>query len=393
MKFILYPILFVLLSLPLSGWAVRLSDEAEISVMTCGPNEQIYAIYGHSAIRVNDPRINFDVVFNYGVFSFNAPNFVYRFAKGQTDYMLAAERFTDFLTDYQRSGRSIREQVLNLTAEEKQRLFDFLINNARPENREYRYNFFFDNCASRVRDVVEQQTGAHVVFLSNPGDHKSFREHVSYYQRVLPWTNFGIQLVLGSPADEVASAYQEMFLPDYLGKHLAAAVIQEGGQTRQLVKQTNLIYEAPEKDVAGFYLFGPQVLLSLVLLIVVLVSVRQFRTGKVVYWPDYVLLFLTGLIGWVLLWFVQYSEHPAMRPNYNLLWALPTNFVFLFLWLVKKWRPWLKWYWLALFVWLVGFLLSTLVLPQSFIPAFYLIVLMLLVRAAWHSYRIFFQKG
>ena len=378
-----------ILAFPSKGVTINLSQEAEISVLTCGPSELVHAIYGHTAVRVKDSRRMLDVVFNYGVFSFNAPNFVYRFAKGQTDYMLAAERFSDFYEDYKRHGRSIDEQVLNLSQLEKQQMMDFLIDNAKPENREYRYNFFFDNCATRVRDLVENQVDGTIIFPEGKGQDKTFRQHASDYQQVLPWTNFGIQLTLGSPSDEVASAYQEMFLPDYLMNHFAGAQIKKGNESRPLVKETHTIYDAGAKKHGGFNLFAPFVVLSVLVLVVLLISLRQFRKNKISYWLDYILLFVSGITGLVLLWFVIYSEHPAMHPNYNLLWAVPVNLPFMFAWMVKKWRLSLKWYWPALSVWLFLFLVFGFWVPQAYPVGFYLITLMVLCRALFHSVRFF----
>ena len=386
MKRIRYHLLVVLLLvLPFAGRSFNLSRDAEISVLTCGSSDLIYAIYGHTAVRVNDPQRMFDVVFNYGVFSFNEPNFVYRFAKGQADYMLAPEKFSDFYESYQRNGRSIEEQVLNLKQEEKQQLFNFLIWNSRPENREYRYNFFSDNCATRVRDLVERQVEGKVVF-SEEGEGRTFRQHVNDYQKVLPWTNFGIHLTLGSPSDKTATAYEEMFLPDFLMKHFADAQIKNGEVSRPLVKETRTIYDAGDQAQPGFSLLSPVVVLSVVLLLVVFFSYRQYKRKEINDWPDYLLLFVTGLIGVVLLWFVTYSEHPAMHPNYSLWWAVPANLPFLFLWMKKKWRPALRWYWIALTVWLMLFLVAGFFLPQAFPVGFYLITCMLLCRALLHSF-------
>ena len=360
--------------------AAELSSKADISVLTCGPSDLIYAIYGHTAIRVKDPVRHLDVVFNYGVFSFNAPHFIYRFAKGQTDYMLVPERFADFYEDYKLHGRSIYAQVLNINQEEKQKIWDFLVNNARPENREYRYNFFFDNCATRVRDVVQNLAGGTVIFDSTCVD-QTFREHVTAYQKVLPWTNFGIQLVLGSPADNVATAYQEMFLPEFLMKHFAGAQVENREGLHPLVKKTSVIYDAGTKRKAGFNLFSPVVVFLVLLVCVIVISILQLVRRQVNYLVDYFLLGSTGLIGLGLLWFVFYSEHPAMHPNYNMLWALPFNLIFSLAWLKKKWRPVLRWYWLFLSVWVGLFFIVSLCLPQAFPFSFYLIAGMVFCRA------------
>ncbi|MGQ7868461.1 lipoprotein N-acyltransferase Lnb domain-containing protein [Sunxiuqinia sp. sy24] len=366
--------------------ALNLSDEAEISLLTCGPSKQVHALYGHSAIRVHDPIRMVDIVFNYGVFSFSEPNFVYRFAKGQTDYLLAAEKYENFLESYRRSQRRIEEQVLNLTQAKKQQLLDYLIWNAKPENREYRYNFFMDNCATRVRDVVEKHVDGELVFPEEAGLEMSFREHVDEYQRILPWINFGIHLTLGSPADENATAYQEMFLPDFLRNHFARAQIQGEGVSKPLVKETRMIYDPAKSVKSDFNLLSPVYVLSILLALVILVSYKQYKRKQFRLWVDYVLLFITGLIGLVLLWFVAYSEHPAMHPNYNLWWAVPANFLFPFLWMVRRWRPALKWYWKALSVWLLLFLLFSLLIPQAFPVGFYLLTGMVLCRALLHSF-------
>ncbi len=386
MKKIALPfILIFLLAFSFQGSAVNLSEAAEISVLTCGPSKQVHALYGHTAIRVQDPQQMLDVVFNYGVFSFNAPNFVYRFAKGKTDYLLAAEKYDDFYESYIQSGRRIDEQVLNLKQTEKQQMLDFLIWNAQPENREYRYNFFFDNCATRVRDMIESQVEGELVYAEGTGLDWTFRKHVNEYQKVLPWINFGIHLTLGSPSDETATRWEEMFLPDFILKHFATAQIIDGDVSRPLVKSTRLVYDSGMKE-AEWNPLSPGVVLTVLLLVVLLESYRQFKNRQVSDWLDYGLLFVTGLIGLVLLWFVTFSEHPAMQTNYNLWWAVPSNLPFMFLWMVKKWRPALLWYWKALAVWLMLFFLFNFIIPQTFPLGFYLIALMMLCRALLHSF-------
>ncbi|MGE4586251.1 MAG: DUF4105 domain-containing protein [Mangrovibacterium sp.] len=364
--------------------ALILGEQAEVSILTCGPARQLHAMYGHTAIRMKDPEKRLDLVFNYGVFSFSKPNFIYRFAKGQTDYMLAAERYDDFYEQYKHHGRSIREQVLNLTGMEKQKLWNFLEENARPENREYRYNFFFDNCATRVRDVVAKQVKGHLVFPEE-GAELSFRSLIAHYQQVLPWTDFGIHLVVGSPADRIATAYEEMFLPDFLMDHFGRAQIETPQGTRLLVRESRLLYETEAAQEHRWRLTEPAVLFAVLSLLVLIISYKQLRKSRSVYGVDYVLLLLNGFAGLVLLWFVWFSEHPAMRPNYNLLWALPVNLLFLLAWMKKKWRRPLRWYWPVLAVWLVLFLFMGIWIPQHFPAGVYFIVLMLLCRALLHT--------
>lgn len=358
--------------------------------MSCGPSDLIHAIYGHTAVRVHDPVNRIDVVFNYGVFSFREPNFVYRFAKGNANYMLAPERFMDFYQDYIANGRSIKEQVLNLTLPENQQIMNFLVENAKPENREYRYNFFFDNCATRVRDLIEKQTQAEVKFPDN-GVGMTFRQHAAAYQKILPWTNFGIQLVLGSPSDKVASAYDEMFLPDYLFAHFANSTILSNGVSRPLVKETKTIYDAGEVSASWLTVYSPELILFVLLCFIGWLTYRQLKSGRTRYGIDYLLLFINGLAGLILLWFFLESEHPAMKANYNQLWCIFLNLPFMFLWMVKKWRPVFRWYWVLLSAWLLFFLPLSLFLPQQFEPGFYILIAISLCRSLLHS-RFLLQK-
>lgn len=371
--------------------AFVLSRQSEISVLTCSPGDEAYSVYGHSAIRVKDESYNYDVVFNYGIFDFSSPNFLYRFASGQTDYLLGAYGFSDFVEDYIAAKRSIYEQVLNLTQHEKQKVFDFLLWNAKPENRVYRYNFLFDNCATRVRDVIQEQSDGKVNFPEKTENQKTFRDLIKEYHSKLLWLNFGIDLIVVAPSDKDASAFEEMFLPDYLMDHFAHSTITTGNETKTLVGATDVIYQAPESTFKSLKIVSPFVVFGILLLLVIYVSVRQWRKKKINYLTDYLVFGINGFMGVVMLWFVLYSEHPAMHPNYNLLWAIPVNFVFVFIWKVKKWRTVTRYYFVVVSVWLLLFLLLSSLAPQEFHVVFYLLILIVLVRAVLNT--LFILRG
>ena len=132
-----------------------LSKDAEISLLTVSPSEdEVYTVYGHTALRVRDASKKLDTVFNYGIFDFSKPNFIYRFAKGETDYRLAAQYTRDFLIEYEMRGSEVTEQILDIDSAGKARIWEALMINNRPENRVYRYNFFFDNCATRPAAII-----------------------------------------------------------------------------------------------------------------------------------------------------------------------------------------------------------------------------------------------
>ena len=384
-------ILFILFQNNIAN-AFILSRQAEISVLTCSPGNEAYSVYGHSAIRVKDAVYNYDVVFNYGIFDFSTPNFIYRFAKGQTDYLLGAYGFPQFVDEYVAAGRSIYEQILNLTQDEKQKVFDFLLWNAKPENRVYRYNFFFDNCATRVRDVIQEQSDGKVIFPLKTKKQKTFRELIKEYHSKLLWLNFGIDFVVAEPADKKASAYEEMFLPDYLMEHFAHSTIKTGDEIRPLVKSSRIIYQAPPLKIKNSKITSPFVVFGILLLIVIVISIRQFRKRKIRYLTDYIVFGINGFMGIVILWFVLYSEHPAMHPNYNLMWAIPLNFVFVIIWKIKKWRPVTRYYFVVVSAWLLLFVLSSTLLPQRFHVVFYLMTLMVIVRAVLNSLFILKRK-
>lgn len=362
-----------------------LSDQAEISVLTCGPTNEVYALYGHTAIRVNDPLHNVDLAFNYGVFSFGAPNFIYRFAKGETDYLLYPYKFNDFFEEYKKDQRSVFEQVLNLTKKEKQQLFDFLIWNAKEENRVYRYSFFFDNCSSRVRDVIENQVDGRIIFPEESADPKTFRQLVKMYHSRDRWLNFGVDLAVCAPADRLATAYEEMFLPDFLMDHFGKAKIEKGNETKPLVSETRTLFEAHVKPSLGFSIVDPFIVFLLINGLIVFISIRQYRKNRISASVDYLVYGMNGFMGIVLLWLVLFSEHPAMSPNYNLLWAMPLNLIFALLWIIKKWRPLTRYYHLFILVWMLLFVLIAGILPQAFHPVFFLFVIGIVSRAALHS--------
>jgi hypothetical protein len=354
--------------------AQQLSDQAVISILTCNPGTEVYSMYGHSAIRVNDPASRIDAVFNYGLFSFGSPNFLYRFAKGQTDYMMGAQRFSSWIPEYDEEQRSVYEQVLNLSPESKNKLFQALIENAKPENCVYRYNFFMDNCATRVRDMIVRNAGTPISFQDNhPTD--SYRSLIKQYHHSFRWIDLGIDLLVGKKADVPVSAYGQMFLPDYLMAQFSKAQITIDGKQQPLVQETKTLKDYPNPK-QNSDLPWPAIVFGLIFAAVAGVSVRAYRTKKTVDWLDYWLFALSGLAGLIIGWFTLYSEHPAMSPNYNLLWAFPLNIFFAVVWAKKELRPKSKYYF-----WVMGALLVlSPIFGQVFNPAVYFIILILLTR-------------
>jgi hypothetical protein len=371
--------IFFLLIIFMPCKAQHLSPEATVSILTCNPGTELYSIYGHTAIRVADPSKGLDVVYNYGVFSFDSPDFIYRFAKGQTDYLMIGERFRSWFPEYQKDKRSVYEQVLNLSPEGKNTLFQALVENARPQNRKYRYNFFIDNCATRVRDMIEHNVGAPVRFSSNEIARKSYRQLIKEFHHSIRWADLGIDLLVGKKADEPVPAYGQMFLPEYLKDQFARAQITLDGKEQPLVLETRTLLEFPNSKQNTSFSW-PLLIFGLLALLVAALSVLAYLKKRKTDWLDYSLLAVSGLAGLIILWFTLFSEHPAMSPNYNLLWAFPLNLFFVGIWAVKKWRPKTRYYfWLS-----GGLLLFVFVCGQTFNPAVYFLIITLLIRVVVH---------
>lgn len=357
--------------------AQKLSESSKISILTCEPGKEVYSMYGHTAIRVIDPEFGIDYVFNYGVFSFESPNFIYRFAKGQTDYQMVGQSFQSFITEYETDKRSVFEQVLNLNHEGKNILFNALIENAKPENKIYRYNFFIDNCATRVRDMIENNTGNQVNF-SKAESNESYRSLIKYYHKPFSWVDLGIDLLVGQKAEVKITEYGQMFLPEYLFEQFAKAGIIVDGEKLPLVKETNTLLKYPNNKLKKSFPW-PTIVLLLAFIVTITFSLKGIRSEYKNASIDYWLFGLSGFAGIIIAWFTLFSEHPAMSPNFNLLWALPSNLVFAIVWKFKKYRNISKFYLYVVLISLFGLLLVT----QDINIACILFLLSIIVRASY----------
>ena len=254
-------------------------DSLRWSLLTCQPGREIYQLFGHTALRCEKVKDGTDVVFNYGLFSFDAPHFVLRFIRGDTDYALGAESFSDFVESYRRRGRGIFQQRLNLTPAEAVRLWNVLLENCKPENRIYRYNYFFNNCTSKVRDRIEECVDGKVVYPADASV-KSFRSIIHEYTKGSAWGEFGIDLLLGQDADEPVSVRERMFAPFYLSEYAKGTRIVTGDTVRNLVGSEGYVVafaEAP--SVPGFFLspFVCAVFLFILTMVVMSIQIKQKR--------------------------------------------------------------------------------------------------------------------
>lgn len=360
----------------------QLSEEAQISLLTIAPGEELYSAFGHSAVRVHDPRSGLDRVYNYGTFDFDPPGFYGKFVLGKLNYRLDIEGFGRFERVYHFFKRSYREQAFNLSSEQKQTLYNFLEVNYLPENRYYLYDFFFDNCATRIRDILSTVLGDSLR-LRDPdaaGD-STFRDLLDVYLQDRAWPDFGIDLALGATVDRKATYSERMFLPDYLASELSRAQVLRQGQLQPLVLRDEWLYQAPAEAGGGFWGLSPwaiggALLLGLGLATWLGIRQRRWRRGL-----DVLLFSICGLAGSILLFFWLGTDHKPAIWNLNVLWLLPTHLLFAWLLLRRQVPGWLRYYFLGSAALTALLLAGWLFLPQALNPAFIPWMLMLLIRS------------
>jgi hypothetical protein len=330
-----------------SGYSqTRLSDQAQISVITCGPWQgEVFTAFGHSAFRVYDPANGIDDAYNYGVFDFDQPHFYLNFARGHNYYMLGVHDYKRFESVYIYYNRYLHEQVLNLTSIQCQRLFDYLQWNARPENKFYRYDYFYDNCATKIPEVVLEVFGDSVNFDgSYIKTNHTIRELTDQYLEHQPWGDLGIDIGLGLPMDKIATPFEYMFLPDYVESGFDHATIARNNTAIPLVKEKIIIYES-RPEIIERTIFHPYLVFGVLAFLAVVLTALDLRRKKNSNWFDIPLFAVTGIIGTLLLLLATATDHKAAAWNLNLLWALPTHIVVVFLIFGKK--TWIKNYFLV----------------------------------------------
>ncbi|MCU4157927.1 DUF4105 domain-containing protein [Carboxylicivirga sp. A043] len=298
----------------------KLSEQAQISLLTCSPGNELYSLFGHSAIRVHDPVGGFDWVFNYGTFDFDTPNFYLKFANGNLNYMLRVGNYRTFIRNYGYEKRSVWEQKIHFTEKEKQQFFKAIVLNAQPENCYYRYDFLFDNCATRIRDIIEDNLDGGLQYDEAGAEENTYREMLHLYDAKLPWVADGLDIILGMKTDDDANLYNQMFLPDYLMQHLVGAVKADA---TPLLGETKTLLSFDQSIKKNW--FTPALLFWLLLLISLVFMYFELKRKKAFLFVNRLFLLLTGVVGCLIffLWFL--SRHSVTGENFNMLWAIPFN--------------------------------------------------------------------
>lgn len=318
---------------------ITFSDSVQISLISCAPGEEAYAKFGHTGLRVNDISAGLDVVFNYGIFSFNTENFYYKFIKGETDYLLGVQLTNDFLTEYKLRNSMVWEQILNLSLTEKRKLINDLLINYEPQNRVYRYNFIFDNCATRPRDKIISGLEGHIQYDKHLNI-ITFRQWVGRYVGEDTWLKFGIDLIFGMDADNNCKPFQSMFLPEVLMAEFQNAYVVQADSvnTKKLVASNNILVQASAKSTKESSIQNKPLFFTLLLLFFgIVISFIEIKRHKYFKLFDSILLIITGFVGIVAFYLMFISVHPMVKNNFNLFWLNPFNiFAAILIWIKQQ---------------------------------------------------------
>ena len=354
--------------------AQNFSTESKISLLTASPGDELYTTFGHSAIRIQDPVSKQDLVYNYGIFDFRTPNFYIKFIRGKLPYKLGLQRMNNFLKVYTRENRRVSEREFNLEEDEKMVFINFLKENYKPENREYPYDFFYDNCATRIRDIAENELGSKFSYQNLPDRKVTFRQLLDEFLVDMPWADFGIDLILGLRADERADHRNQQFLPEYLESNLALGVVKRGDESKPFLGESTEVLPFQFIREKKNHLFNPLFVMSIFGLLVLALTYfkRHSKKGNLF---DYFFFILLGIMGCFFLFMWLGTDHQACHRNLNMLWANPMYLFIVPFAISKNW----KCFWIFVIACTTLLLITFPFNPQqyhlAFIPIFIVIIM------------------
>ncbi|MDC6391099.1 DUF4105 domain-containing protein [Maribacter sp. PR1] len=368
---------FLFLTIGLRGFSqeFQISPLSKISLLTVGTGEDLAAKFGHSAIRFKDPTLGIDEVYGYGTYDFEDPNFYLNFTRGKLAYTISRMPFKYFERSYQIEQRWIKEQELDLSLSQRKEIVAFLDQNLLPENRKYKYDFLFDNCATRIPEVFEETLGNALQFdFSYLEEQYTFRELIHQNLAINSWSNFGIDLALGAVIDRKATTYEHMFLPLYVYKQMKHTSLNG----KPFVKNETVLLAVPPKKDNSIFFLSPIFWLSIFTLIVAYVTYLDYKRKSRTIWLDIALFGFTGLTGILIVFLWFFTDHDATKMNFNVLWAFAPNLILTFLIMKKKPSNWVKYY----VILLLPLLLLTVLLWVFKVQIFSVLIVFILLSLA-----------
>lgn len=354
------------------------SPSNEVYLITCSPGEETSSIYGHSAIRLVDHQEGTDSVYSWGVFDFNTPNFNFKFARGRLDYMLAAYSYNYFLRDYFNEERTVYLQKVNLSESDINDLKAFLQNNLKSENKYYRYDFFMDNCATRIRDIFEVILEDKLIYPDYSSvSAVSYRQRLDEYQKGMLWLDMGIDLLIGTPGDEECDFRGSMFLPDYLMWNLSKASIRSDSFNGPLLEPVQTVFEFEIDKPDTSLLKQPWFILTLVVILVFFFTftIKSKVIQGIFDQSFFIVLFFLSF----LMIFTNYlTDHMAMGNNYNMVWLNPLLILSPF---VIFFKTRFNWLWSLTIALCLIFMIMAIFIKQAINPAFIPVILIIILRS------------
>lgn len=369
-KGLLYIVLTFILSVvnaTVGAQSMTNPDRIQISLLTCSPGKEVWAQYGHTAIRYYDKESGEDLAINYGIFSLDQTYFIPRFVLGMTDYRMGVQPMDMFLAQYSYEGRGVVEQVLNLSAEDKEVIYKALQENMKPENVVYRYNYFFDNCTTRARDMLVNHLHGKVVYPPAEED-ATFRSMIHKWNNKYEWSQFGEDLLLGVNADRKTTKSEQQFLPENLRSDFDKA--RYNG--KPLVKETNVLLDAETEVAEPAFPLSP-LSIALIFAVISLVMMLFSYRRQQVYWAwDLALMLTSGLMG-IIFFVMIFSQHPCVSLNFILLFFNPLPLFFLYSTIKKKKVIWWKIWGVLIILGIFGSLFQEIPLPILIVASFLLL--------------------
>jgi hypothetical protein len=376
-KIFVFGFLFCLISLK-TGYS-QTSNDTIAYLLTCGPGTETYSIYGHSALRIAISEKASDNVYNWGVFDFNAKNFAWKFAKGRLDYMLIAEPLDTFLRGYFFEKRGVYSQKINIDAKEVKKLIELVNDNLKPENAKYRYDFFYDDCSTRIRDLLEKSIGEKLLYPpSETGSIPTFRDMVGKYQNPYPWLKFGVDLIMGSTSDKKARFRDRMFLPIDMKNGLSEAVVNRDGKMIPLLQNAEVLLDFEAPVTKENFLTAPPFIFTFILIIVLILS-GIIKRQKTIRFIDISIYSVYSVLSVLMIFFNFFTDHQQMRWNLNIIWLNPFILFCLISLILNK--PGIIWFRLVFYV-SAFFIVAQFVLPQEFNIAFSVMAIIIMVRSS-----------
>jgi hypothetical protein len=365
-----------------TGVNCQSTNDTLVYLITCGPGTETYSVYGHSALRVVIPEKHTDTVYNWGVFEFDTPNFAWKFAKGRLDYFLIDQTLHGFLQEYYSDKRFVYSQKVNIDPAETRILISLINENLKPENVKYRYDFFYDDCSTRIRDLLEKSIGEKLKYPpAEPGKVPTFRDLVAKYQNPYPWYRFGVDLIMGSTADKKAVLRDRMFLPIEMKEGLSKAVVHRSDKMIPLLSNPDILLDFSAPVVKQNFFTAPPFIFTLFIILIIILA-ALIKSIKIIRLLDIIIYSIFSILSVLMIFFNFFTDHQQMKWNLNIIWLNPFIIVCLVMLILNK--TGMIWFRIVFYI-SAGFILLHYILPQDFNISFLLLAIILLVRSSVRS--------